>query len=145
MDAERRALTGMGFSERLIRTGPATEVTNCHGWVFTAGEYWLAPDDVELILTDNNYESVSEPGPGDLVIYREGSKLLHSGVVRTLMNDGSILVESKWGWMGTFIHPVGGTCYGRGVTYYHSLRGGHTLTGLDAKSKSQQVAGTSHA
>ncbi|HEX3148444.1 MAG TPA: hypothetical protein VHR66_10195, partial [Gemmataceae bacterium] len=138
-EVELHALTDLGFAQRMIRTGPASEITNCHGWVFAASKYWVAPDDVDQLLLDNKYVSVSEPRPGDLVIYRQGNNILHSAVVRTLMDNGPVLVESKWGWMGTFIHSVTGSCYGQIFTYYRSPRQGHTLAGLNDNSKPQNV------
>jgi hypothetical protein len=128
--AERRVLTGMGFDERLIRVGPPAEGCNCHGWPFTGGRYWVGPDDVEHILEDNHYVAVSQPQVGDLAIYRDHIRITHTAVVKTAAAGGPILVESKWGWMGAFLHSPEGSCYGRGYTFYHAPREGHLLLGL---------------
>ena len=131
--AERHTLTDLGFAERLIRTSAATEAFNCHGWVFAAGKHWLSPDDVEMILADNGYQPVSQPRAGDLVIYRDGGKVSHSAVVRTAADGGPVLVEGKWGWMGVFLHPPDGSCYGQQFTYYRASRDGHLLVGTDRR------------
>jgi len=42
--AEFRALATRALRSP-IPHAPANEVTNCHGWVFTAAGIWLAPED----------------------------------------------------------------------------------------------------
>jgi hypothetical protein len=126
--AERQLLDNLKMSDRLIRAAPASDACNCHGWVFTGGRYWLSPEDVENILADNGYQSVSDPRPGDLAIYRTGNMIAHTAVVRAAGGGTPVLVEGKWGWMGVFLHPVGGSCYGTDCTFYRSPRDGHLLT-----------------
>lgn len=128
--AERPILTGLGFSERVIRVGPACDNCNCHGWVFTGGRYWVGGEDVDHILTDNGYQPVSQPRAGDVVIYRESQRITHTAVVRTAEPGGPVLVEGKWGWMGVFLHPPEGSCYGRQFTYYRGPRTTHVLAGV---------------
>jgi hypothetical protein len=101
--------------------------------VFTGGRYWLSDKDVEQILTDNDYQPVSQPRVGDVVVYREGTRISHTAVVRTVAADGLVLVEGKWGWMGTFLHPPGGSCYGLQFAYYRGPRESHLLVGLGGK------------
>jgi hypothetical protein len=102
---------------------------NCHGWIFSGGRYWISGETVEVILADNGYQKTAAPRLGDLAIYRDlGGVITHTGVVRAMMPDGLVLVESKWGNLGTFLHPVdvhpydGSTC-----AYHRSSRGGHRL------------------
>jgi hypothetical protein len=114
--------------------GPASDACNCHGWVFTGGRYWLSPTDVAAILAENGYLPVTDPQAGDLVIYRLGTEIAHTAVVRATGPDLPVLVEGKWGWMGVYLHPVDQSCYGRNVTYYRSPREGHLLVGLGGKS-----------
>jgi len=132
--AELRALDPTGQLGRMIRTGPADDTSNCHGWVFTGGRYWLAPEGVDAILADNGYRSVSDPHPGDVVIYRAGGAITHTAVVRTVGNGGLVLLESKWGWMGVFLHTPDGSPYGRDYTFYRNARDGHVLAGLGGPS-----------
>jgi hypothetical protein len=111
----------------IVRTG-LDPSHNCHGWVFTGGRFWIAGV-VDDILTDNEYRLVSTPAVGDLAVYRgDAGNVVHSGIVRSA--EGCILVESKWGPMGRFIHcpddqPFGGAC-----AFYRSARRGHLLRGL---------------
>jgi hypothetical protein len=130
---ERRLLDKLGYVERVIRVAPAAETSNCHGWVFTGGRYWLDPEDVERILADNGYQVVSQPQNGDLAIYRDNGRITHTAVVRSATPGGPVFVEGKWGWMGAFLHPPEGSCYGRGFTYYHGPRDGHLLVGLGGR------------
>jgi hypothetical protein len=125
--AEREVLDLRNFRERIIRSGPASDACNCHGWVFTGGRYWVSTGDVERILAENAYELVSDPQPNDIVIYRNPSGILHTAIVRSATPGRPILVEGKWGWMGVFIHEVGDSCYGQQYTFYRSRRDGHLL------------------
>jgi hypothetical protein len=111
----------------IVRSGPDPS-HNCHGWVFTGGQFWVAGV-VDDILADNEYRLVSTPAVGDLAVYRGArGEVVHSGIVRSA--EGCTLVESKWGPMSRFIHrpedqPFGGAC-----TFYRSDRHGHLLRGL---------------
>lgn len=140
--AERRASNNVLTAERAIRTGPAADEFNCHGWVFTGGRYWVGPDGVELILADNGYQAVSQPRPGDLIVYRDGGCVTHTGVVRTGGNGEPVLIESKWGWMGRFLHPPDASAYGQSFTYYRSARRGHVLDGLGEAAAPPRPADT---
>ena len=140
--AERRAFGSLPQGEGVIRTGPAADEFNCHGWVFTGGRFWIGPDDVERILTDNGYQVVSQPRPGDVVIYRDSVQISHTGLVRTGGDGTPVVIESKWGWMGRYLHTPEGSVYGRSYTFYRSPRAGHVLTALasDPAGPDQRVA-----
>jgi hypothetical protein len=103
---------------------------NCHGWIFTGGRFWVAGDQVDDILADNQYALISTPAAGDLAVYRgAGGEIVHTGVVRFAAD--CTLVESKWGPLGRYLHgpedqPFGGAC-----AFYHSARRGHVLVGLE--------------
>ncbi|MCE9526262.1 MAG: hypothetical protein K8R36_09440 [Planctomycetales bacterium] len=100
---------------------------NCHGWVFTGGEYLLSRDGVERILEDNGYQPCKSPKPGDLIVYRNGDgEILHSGLVKASL-FGGILIESKWGVGGRFVHGPEMQPYGTCYSYYRSSRRGHTV------------------
>jgi len=133
--AERCALEPSGHVGRMIRTGPPDDTSNCHGWVFTGGRYWLAPEGVEAILADNGYQRVSDPYPGDLIVYRAAGLIAHTAIVRTVAG-GLVLVEGKWGWMGVFLHPPENSPYGQDFAYYRSARDGHLLAGFGGPSAS---------
>jgi hypothetical protein len=127
---EARALDGFGLAPRLVRRDQASDVCNCHGWVFAGGRYWILRADVELILADNGYKPVADPRPGDLAVYREtGGAIAHTAIVR--QGGGQLRVEGKWLWMGVFEHAVTDSPFGTNVTYYRSARTGHQIAGLD--------------
>jgi hypothetical protein len=113
----------------LIRNKPRSDVSNCHGWVFTGGRYWVRGGSVEPILEDNGYRPVSAPQIGDLAVYRDpDGAVAHSGLVCGFTRDQAVLVESKWGRLGCYVHPTDQSGYpGTTCTYYHSLRAGHLL------------------
>ncbi len=118
----------------VIRTAKADLSYNCHGWVFTGGKGWVTPQGVESILCDNDYHEVDRPSAGDLIVYYEGGEIEHTGVVRVAEADGLVLVESKWGWEGRFIHAPENQPCGNEFRYYHSDRSGHHLRNLGAES-----------
>src|SRR5262249_33256339 len=41
------------FPLTLIRTAGPDPASNCHGWVFAGGRFWIDGSDVEIILADN--------------------------------------------------------------------------------------------
>jgi hypothetical protein len=111
--------------------------SNCHGWVFTGGRFWVHGEAVNQIVKDNGYREAKQPRAGDLVVYREADgKVIHSGVVRYVDEEGQALVESKWGVASRFLHPVDRHCYaGANHFFYRSARRGHLLQGLDDSSE----------
>jgi hypothetical protein len=130
---ERQLLDGLGRTTRLIRSQPADDHSNCHGWVFTGGRYWLEVEEAETILRENGYQHVSVPSPGDLVVYRNAQgDPGHTAVVRAVCDDGAVLVEGKWSWMGVYLHRVGDSIFGPHYTFLRSPRPGHLLAGLPA-------------
>ncbi len=132
--AEEQRLRSRGIFGRLIRVAPASRSYNCHGWVFTGGRYLLPDFAVGPILRDNGYRAVEEPAVGDLAAYRDGSGAIHhTALVWGKGEDGRVLLESKWGWMGRYLHPPEVTIYGQEWTYYRSARQGHVLRGLSSR------------
>jgi hypothetical protein len=117
-----------GLSGHVIRTGAASDEYNCHGWVFAEGHYWVKGEDVPTILEDNGYRSTAQPQVGDIVIYRDyGAHVAHSGVVRVANPDNPILIESKLGKGGRFVHTPEALRYGVDLTYYHTARPDHSI------------------
>jgi hypothetical protein len=137
---EQKLLQGVHENDQLIRRGPASDRTNCHGWVFTGGRFILSPDDVELILKENGYEEVQEPHTGDLVIYRRAGVVAHSGLIRYITEGQPVLIESKWGALGTFLHPANKSIYGNEFTFYRSHRNGHLLAGVGGPTPATETA-----
>lgn len=124
-----------------IRSQPADDRSNCHGWVFTGGRYWVSETDVEVILAENGYRAVPDPRPGDLVIYRADGAVTHTAVVRYVAPGMPVLVEGKWGRGPVYLHAADESGYGTDFTYYRADRTGHLLAGLDSRPTPDAPAG----
>lgn len=111
----------------LIRTAQPTPSYNCHGWVFTGGRCWLRRESVASILADNGYHEVSDPQVGDIIVYRnDAGEVLHTGLVR-INADDLLLVESKWGPHGRYLHAPADQPYSDRWSFWHSERDGHLI------------------
>lgn len=111
-----------------IRQAAPDSTVNGHGWVFTSGNCVILGRDVDTILADNGYEIIEQPQPGDLIVYRdEEGQIVHSGLVRAVLDDGEVLVESKWGAGGRFLHRAPDQGYSPYFFYYHTTRSTHII------------------
>ena len=91
----------------VLRRQEADDHSNCFGWIFAEGRYWLDNDQVEFILKENGYGLAATAVPGDLAVYRDDQqRIRHAAVVRAVCDDGTVLVEGKWGWMGVYLHRL---------------------------------------
>jgi hypothetical protein len=132
--SEKDYLGRMQLNARLIQTGAMDGDYNCHGWVFTGGKFWVRGGWVETILRDNGYREALRPMIGDLCVYRDDKgEVSHTAIVRGLGADGLILLESKWGKLGRYIHNANADHAYRGHTpkYYRTKRGTHLLAGIE--------------
>ncbi len=119
---------GVEYTGSVIQRTAADPLANCHGWVFLDGQYLISNEAVQRILDDNGYEVVEEPIAGDVIIYRDGERnIAHSGLVRGVLNDGTIIIESKWGSEGVFLHNPLDTPYTTTFEYYRSARPTHRV------------------
>src|SRR5207247_1736740 len=119
------------FLDRRIKRAETDHPSNCHGWVFTGGRYFVSPEDVEKILKENDYELVRRPEAGDLIMYRDAEgKLVHSGIVRFVDGD-FVLLESQWGTNGRYLHEPAEPQYSPSFEYYRSARRGHLIHLVD--------------
>ncbi len=129
---ERCFLKYAGLVGRMIETGVSNSACNCHGYVFTGGRYGMDGELVDMILNENGYHKVRTPSTGDLIVYRTASgEIAHTGLVRAYTEDGSALIESKFGPMGSYLHGHDIACYEQRFDFYRSSREGHLLAGLD--------------
>jgi hypothetical protein len=131
-DSEGKHLLALGMNQHVIALEQSWLPCNCHGYVFTAGRYFIANEDVDTILHDNDYASVKLPRLGDLVVYRDQrDNVVHTGIVRG-RRGAMVLVESKFGRLGCFLHPLDIDCYRFATAqFYRSPRGGHLLRGVE--------------
>jgi hypothetical protein len=75
--------------------------SNCHGYTFLDGEYWMLSSQVERLLDDNGWSVVTESlvERGDVAVYREASgRVCHTARVIGRDADGHVLVNSKNGF-----------------------------------------------
>jgi hypothetical protein len=133
--AEAQQLRDHGLSGRVLQVAPPDWSYNCHGWVFTGGPYLMSDHHVEGVLRDNEYSPVERPEVGDLAVYRdERGAVRHTAQVWAVGEDGRVVLESKWAWMGRYLHLPDATPYGGDCIYYHSPRRGHRLRGPEGRS-----------
>lgn len=117
-----------GYRARVIVAESDQSPANCHGWVFTGGQYLVKGEYVDAILQDNGYEIVTMPAVGDVIIYRDEMGIpIHTGLVKAVGNDGFTLIESKWGALETYYHLPNDQVYSRSYAYYRSQREGHAI------------------
>jgi hypothetical protein len=127
-EQEESCLDNRSWKWQVIRVGSPDLNSNCHGWVFTDGKFAILSREVDHILADNQYSQTSQAQPGDVIVYRdEQDQVLHSGMVRFVSGSGLVLVESKWGPLGRYLHPPECQPWGGHFSYYRSSRGGHQL------------------
>ena len=130
-DVRRVDAAALGYETALIRQATPDFRANCHGWVFTNGYHLLRGEGVETILRDNSYQLVEQPYAGDIIVYRDAlGRIVHTGLVRLVTDDGLVLIESKWGIGGRFIHQPQDQAYSDSYHYYHTSRGSHLLAGI---------------
>jgi hypothetical protein len=127
------------FALALIRTAGPDHASNCHGWVFAGGKYWVRGGCVESILEDNDYQKVEQPQVGDVVVYRdEEGEVTHTGLVR-VASEGLLLVESKWGFLGRYLHTPAEQPYGQSWAFFRTPRDGHVLHLNDPDSPGDSI------
>jgi hypothetical protein len=128
--------TGRVDNTVIVRGNPDPS-SNCHGWVFTGGEFLLDIKGIKTILEDNGYRLCTSPQPGDVIIYYlSGDVVSHTGVVSGVLQDGTVLIESKWGIEGRYLHRPEDQPYSENFAYYRSDRGGNTITIREVPSHS---------
>lgn len=115
--------------QRAILRDRAYIGSNCHGWVFTGGQYIILSRDVQRILDENGYVEVATPGLNDVVVYRNAAgDVIHTGIVRGFLDGHRALVEGKWGIEGTYLHLAEEQPYSQNISYWHTERASHALT-----------------
>lgn len=118
-------LAQLSDARRPVRIALTDPRSNCHGWVFTGGRYGVSETVVDALLQDNGYQLVDEPLAGDVIVYRDASKVvLHTGRVHRVHENGEIWIESKWGPGGRYFHLPQDQGYSNNIEYYRSPRPG---------------------
>ena len=74
--------------------------TNCHGVTFAGGKYWLLPEDVQSVLSGDNYQVIDDQSNAkrkDAVIYSDEKSAHSHSMTISLIKDGIILVYGQNG------------------------------------------------
>jgi len=130
VERQTEILRRFKLRDQLIQVPVGWQPCNCHGFTFTNGQFWISGDEVPTILIENGYKEIASPRQGDVAVYRNlNGDVVHTGVVFAANRD-LILVESKWGKLGRFIHPHNRHCYAESAcTFYRSARPGNIVHG----------------
>ncbi|MGW1742730.1 hypothetical protein ACWCPQ_28435 [Nocardia sp. NPDC001965] len=114
--------------DRLESLGPIIPHYNCHGYTFSrdGAAGFMTGRLVDGILADNGFrrmDSLDAVAPGDVVVYRKGGEVQHSGVVAGRYS-GAIHVDSKQGPLSVVRHRIDEVTgfYGSDVTVYRTDR-----------------------
>lgn len=123
-----------------MKRAQPSDQSNCHGWVFTGGQHVVSGDMVPIILEDNGYEAVAEPRAGDLIVYFDDQDFVtHTGIVRGTLDDGVVIIESKFGVGARFLHMPEDQPYSARYEYYRTSRGGHLITVRNSNRKGEHL------
>ncbi len=102
-----------------IQVAPPDPSYNCHDFAFFGGANGTVYGSVKELLASGGYAPVVRPQAGDVIIYYgPGADPLHSGVVKATGKDGFVLVESKWGQLGRYLHEATIPNFGVGYAFY---------------------------
>ncbi|HEY1376672.1 MAG TPA: hypothetical protein VGF55_07750 [Gemmataceae bacterium] len=120
VDDDEQALLRQLFPDGAIRTAPPDDRTVCHDWTF-GGTRYTDGCPVATLLAD--YRPVTHPRPGDVIVYwGPAREAVHSGVVRAVGRSGFVVVESKWGHLGRYLHLTGISRFPSAFSYYRRNR-----------------------
>jgi Domain of unknown function (DUF4157) len=122
-------LQQMGLLSKVTKLAAPTNRYDCHGFTFLGGDAWINDDQVDAILHDNGYSVTTTPSVGDIVIYRYGGAITHSGIIIAVAGTTVTKVRSKWGRLGLYEHAPNDVPpnYGTWQAYHTSRPGGHRL------------------
>jgi hypothetical protein len=112
---EQKLLTTL-FPNGVIQTALPDDRTVCHDWTF-GGSRYSDGCPVATLLAD--YTPVSAPRPGDIVVYwSDAGDPAHSGIVRAVGSEGLVVIESKWGHLGRYLHLTAISHFPSRFTYH---------------------------
>jgi hypothetical protein len=94
---------------------------NCHGLTFASRRTAIDGSVVEKILREDEYREVQlqDVKTGDIVVYRNGADVPHSGLVVRGFPD--IWILSKWGAAHEVVHGVDDCDYVGHKTFYRII------------------------
>lgn len=109
------------YTKCLHRPVGPTGKYNCHGLTFASRRTAIEGPAVEKILRDDEYTEVQIDKVliGDIVVYRRGPDVLHSGIM--VRGFPELLVLSKWGSAHEVVHGVDDCEYPGNKTFYRII------------------------
>jgi RHS repeat-associated protein len=83
--------------EAHLNLDPSPEMKcDCHGLSFADGKYWINDDQIPGLMKGDSYAETTTPQIGDIGLYYEGKKVVHSVTV-TGVQDGKVAEVSGLG------------------------------------------------
>jgi hypothetical protein len=108
------------FPFGVIQTGPPDESYVCHDWALGHEAKEQVKGEIDEVLRKQGYRRVPRPFLGDVIVYRSpGGSIMHSGVVKAVGKNGFVLIESKWGALGRYLHEPKVEGLEASYAYYH--------------------------
>ncbi|MCR5457959.1 MAG: helix-turn-helix domain-containing protein [Clostridiales bacterium] len=115
-DIQALNLIGDAAVPSATRLDSATARYNCHSYAWynqntTSNNIWI--DNPMPFVNDWSYEEISSPSVGSIILYLDGTTVVHSGIVISLLSGTSngvcgdsnlVEVVSKWGYLGFYQH-----------------------------------------
>jgi hypothetical protein len=101
-----------------------TATYNCVGMVFAARRTWIDSEYIRFILHEDGYRRLaneSEVSAGDVVVYTDDDgDAVHVGLVWSVNRSGAgfedkMMILSKWGYCGEYLHGPYNVCDGLGI------------------------------
>jgi hypothetical protein len=119
VDDDEHSLLRSLFPNGVIRTAPPDAGSVCHDWTF-GGTRYSDGTPVATLLAD--YRPVIQPRPADVIVYWGPSgEAVHSGVVRAVGHGEFVVIESKWGHLGRYLHLTGVSHFPSRYTYHRRV------------------------
>lgn len=139
-ETEHKLLTTL-FPNGVIQTAPPDDRTVCHDWTFGGSRY---TDGCPVTTLLAEYETVTAPRPGDVVVYwGSAGEPVHSGVVRAVGSDGLVVIESKWGHLGRYLHLTVISHFPSQFTYFRRANGNRSSSTKSTVSAAASKRGIS--
>ena len=114
-DAMQAAVGIMQAGRPSVRPRSLSSIYNCMGMVFASRRTCIDPQHLKMILTDDDYQPVSNREDlcrGDVVVYKDrNGSVSHVGIVDEVNRsprDGPVAITglSQWGGDGEYFHLI---------------------------------------
>jgi hypothetical protein len=130
-EVEHKLITTL-FPNGAIQTAPPDDRAVCHDWTF-GGTRYTDGCPVATLLAD--FRPIAKPRPGDVVVYwSPANEPVHSGIVRAVGSEGMVVIESKWGRLGRYLHLADVTHFPSRFTYFRHAGDQGTVTAGNANA-----------